>query len=239
MAKHNRMKLMAHPLSQSLAKDIFDTCGFWMFSLFFFLYSVFIGFFTVIAVRIRHPQEYYYETNITFNSSLCENVSRAIEKTPNSSGIKTSVDYDLRFGFNLFLILILIKNVWIIAAFIRIYFSKSFTFFFEIGSILLSYFFLRDYEYQKHVTMRCPTQWQYGAFGLFVGYLGLLYYIQYIPIIGIYVIMLKIIVIRFIFFLPVLTCLLIGFGIAFYMLFQYQDEFNNFGTRALSQMGNV
>ena len=147
------------------------------------------------------------------------------------------MDRILEYFLWLALILLGLKNLWISVGFSQIYLPKIFPFVFEIGSVVLSFFFVLDYDYQANVTVRCPTQWQYGAFGLFIGYLGLLYYIQYIPIIGVYVIMLKIVLIQFIFFIPVLACLIIGFGISFYMLFQYHPSFNDFQTRALSQIG--
>ncbi|CAF0938935.1 unnamed protein product [Adineta steineri] len=200
-------------------------------------YSIFIGLFTAFAVRIEHPQHYYSITNINFTNKLCANVSNAIKKqSPDDSGMKGLWDYLLKYSLYGFLILLLAKHVWIFWSFVKISITKPFVFIFEYGAILLCFLFISDHDYQENFKMRCPVQWQLGAFGLFIGYLGLLYYIQYIPIIGIYVIMLKIIIVRFIFFLPVLTCLSIGFGLAFYMLLQYSDKFDSFAPRVLSQM---
>ncbi|CAF1134369.1 unnamed protein product [Adineta steineri] len=228
---------MAHPLSQGLAKNKFHKFGLWIFSIFFLIYSIFIGLFTTFAIRIKQPQHYYSITNITFDNDLCEDVLKALEKnSPDDSIMKESWDHTLRCGLYVFLILLLAKHVWIFWSFVKISITKPFVFIFEYGAIVLCFLFISDHEYQRSVKMRCPVQWQLGAFGLFIGYLGLLYYIQYIPIIGIYVIMLKIIIVRFIFFLPVLTCLSIGFGLAFYMLLQYNESFDSFASRALSQM---
>ncbi|CAF3860521.1 unnamed protein product, partial [Rotaria sp. Silwood1] len=80
--------------------------------------------------------------------------------------------------------LLLAKNIWAIVSYMRIAWSKTFTFFLEIVAVVLNFYFIFDYDYQNNVTMRCPIQWQIGAFGLFIGYIALFYYIQYIPIIG-------------------------------------------------------
>jgi hypothetical protein len=238
MAKHNRTQLMAHPLSQSLAKKKFYRCGCEMFSLFFSVYFTFIAIFTIIAARMTHPQKYYNHLNFTFNNELCENVLRDIDNgPPGGSGMKKPVDDMLKLVLYILIILLLVKNLWIICGFIQVHWTKIFTFLLETGATCLSFAFIWDNEYQKNVTMRCPTQWQYGAFGLLIGYLGLLYYIQYIPFIGIYVIMLKLLFIRLIFFVPVFMCLIFGFGIAFHMLLQYEDAFDPFLSHALSKIG--
>lgn len=240
MAKHNQMELIAHPLSQKLANEIFYKCGFWMFSSFFLIYSVFLVLFTFIAIRIDNPLVYYNATHIDYDNGLCENVLRAIQNISlHGWGMKTSTDHYMKCIFNSFAILLIIKNLCMTIGFVQIDKTKLFTIILELGSIVLGFLFINDYDNQKNILMRCPTQWQYGTFGIFLGYIGLLYYIQYIPIIGIYFIMLKIIIVRFILFLPVLICLIVGFAIAFYMLFPNQLWFNNFGSRALSQIGKT
>ncbi|UJR16752.1 hypothetical protein I4U23_003652 [Adineta vaga] len=237
MAKHNRTHLMAHPLSQSLANRLACSWSCWIFSAFFLLYCIFLSLFTLIAVRVQHPQIYYNETNFHFDNQLCENVSQALENgTLGGRGTKNVVDYALKYIKCVVIVLLLLKNFWLFLAFFRYGITKLFILVFEIGALYLSGIFLWDSAYQNNVTMRCPLQWQYGTFGIFAAYIGLLYYVQYIPIIGIYFIMLKIVIIRFIFFLPVLTCLLVSFALPFYMLFQYRDEFNDFGSRSLSQI---
>ncbi len=229
---------MAHPLSKSLSDKKFYKYGCLMFSTFFFLYSVFIVVFTITAARITHPQKYYNDFGFTFDNGSCENVSRLIgNRSVGSPGMKGSVDDGLKTTLWILIILLWLKNSWIIIGFIQVHLTKIFTFLLELIAILLSLAFIWDAEYQEKITMRCPIQWQCGAFGLFVGYLGLLYYIQYIPFIGMYVMMLKITIIRFMFFLPVLICLIFGFGIAFYMLFQYNGKFDIFPSHALSEIG--
>ncbi|CAF1381775.1 unnamed protein product [Adineta ricciae] len=215
MALHNKMKLMADPLSRSLADIKYKKFGRWIFWASFILYIAFISLFTILAERIDHPQQYYAETNTTFDTK----------------------SYRL-YKINLYWIIaiLLVKNLWIIAGFLWIYPKKILIFTFEIGALVLSIIFIFDAHYQEGVLMRCPTQWQYGVFGLFIGYLGLLYYIQYIHLIGIYAIMVKIIIVQFTFFLPVLSCFIVGFGIAFHMLFKYKEAFNNFSIRTLTEM---
>lgn len=240
MAKYNTMKLMAHPLSRSLANQIFNGFGRHCFLIFFLLYVSFLGLFTALAIRLDDPRIYYHRMNITFTDSACEVVLRAVANiTLDGSHKKQLVDRRIQIYLYIFLVLLLTKNVWMIFGFIHIHLTKVFTSILEIIAIVLSFVFVQDHGYQNSVTMRCPIQWQYGAFGIFIGYLGLLYYIQYFPVIGIYVIMLKIIVVQFIFFVPVLMCLLGGFGITFYMLLRYQNGFSDFASRALSNIGSV
>jgi hypothetical protein len=239
MAEHNRMKLLAHPLCKRLAKRKFHSCGVWMFYFSFLFYFTFIGIFTSIAVRMEDPETYYNNLHATFDNVSCENVSQAIEKGLSTiPGMKESADKNLRIALYVLLCLLLGKNLWSIFGLIQVSLAKALIFLPELGAMFLSFVFIFDEQYQKNVNMRCPVQWQYGAFGLLIGYLGLLYYIQYIPFIGIYVIMLKIIFIRFIFFLPVLMCLIFGFGIAFHMLLQYRDAFESW-PRALSEISIV
>jgi hypothetical protein len=241
MAKHNRMQLMAHPLCQSLATKKFHRFGCCMFYTCFLIYAVFLGFFTTFALRIEQPQYYYNKTNITFDSNFCKNVSLKIQKWRSNDFFDMKTDFDNYLKETLYGLLsfLLMKNLYTICGLFKIRGIKLFNNVLEIGTVFLCSLFIWDYDYQKEIKMRCPTQWQYGAFGLFLGYFSLLYYIQYIPIIGIYFIMLKIIMMQFLLFLPVLTCLIIGFGISFYMLFEYETIFDNFTARTLSEMGNV
>jgi hypothetical protein len=241
MAKHNRMKLMAHPLCQSLATKKFHRFGCCMFYMCFLIYAIFLGFFTTFALRIEQPHYYYNKTNIPFDSNYCENVSRKIQewRSDDFFDMKNGLDNFLKVALYVFLCFIFTKNLYTFCGLFQIRGIKLFNNFLEMGTIFLCFLFIWDSNYQKEIKMRCPTQWQYGAFGMFLGYFTLLYYIQYIPIIGIYFIMLKIIIMRFLLFLPVLTCLIIGFGISFYRLFKDQIIFDNFAACTLSQIGNI
>ncbi|CAF3947948.1 unnamed protein product [Rotaria sp. Silwood1] len=181
MAVYDRYKLMAHPLSKSLVYQKFLGLSLILFIVAFLLYATFLAIFTTIVLRTRHPQEYYSLTGFNFDSDLCKNVSLAL----NSSGLKETSDRILQITMYVILGLLLAKNIWAIVSYMRIAWSKTFTFFLEIVAVVLNFYFIFDYDYQNNVTMRCPIQWQIGAFGLFIGYIALFYYIQYIPIIAI------------------------------------------------------
>ncbi|CAF4999615.1 unnamed protein product, partial [Rotaria sp. Silwood1] len=171
---------MAHPLSKSLVYQKFLGLSLILFIVAFLLYATVLAIFTTIVLRTRHPQEYYSLTGFNFDSDLCKNVSLAL----NSSGLKETSDRILQITMYVILGLLLAKNIWAIVSYMRIAWSKTFTFFLEIVAVVLNFYFIFDYDYQNNVTMRCPIQWQIGAFGLFIGYIALFYYIQYIPIIG-------------------------------------------------------
>lgn len=70
------------------------------------------------------------------------------------------------------------------------------------------------------------NQWQIGAFEVFLAWATLLSYLRFIPIFGVYVVMLEVIVIKFLWFAPVLVILICSFSSAFYMLLQNQPIFS-------------
>jgi len=187
---------------------------------------MFLGVYTTIVLRAKHPAAYYNLTNTSFDFSLCENVIRAISNgTIGSDGMKQTVDYWLGYILYGLMIPIVLKIFWILLTFYSMDLRRMFTVGVEIGAVGLSAYFIYDYDYQRNVIMRCPIQWQMGAFGIFLGYLGLSYYVQYVPIIGVYVIMMIAIFQRFFLFLPVLLNLVFALGLSFYMIFQNFDPF--------------
>ena len=92
MATRNRYKLMAHPWCKSLVHKKLFGISLILFLLLFGLYASFLGLFTTMVVRTRHPQEYYAQTSIPFDSQLCRNVSLAL----NTTGIKQTSDVAVR-----------------------------------------------------------------------------------------------------------------------------------------------
>jgi hypothetical protein len=165
-------------------------------------------------------------TNIDFEDSLCANVCRVIANgTISSDGMKQTVDYWLVYVMYPLMILILANNIWILFGLPRFELVKIFVLFFQINAVVLSFYFIFDYDYQKKVLIRCPIQWQIGALGIFFSYIGIAYYLQYIPIIGVYAVMMAAIYIRFILFLPAILILVSGFAFCFYMIFQNFDPF--------------
>lgn len=225
MAVHNRYKLMAHPLSKSLVYRKFYGFDLIIFILLCFGYLSYLGLFTTIVLRTRHPQAYYNLTGFDYDPSLCRNVTEAL----GNKALKERIDQILVFAMYINVIVVLTKDLWYIIVYVRVGWSKIFTFILEMISIGCSSYFIYDYDYQHKFTMRCSLQWEIGAFGLFFGYTGLFYYIQYLPIFGIYVIMMRQILIRFILFLPVLMVLLCSFTLTLYMIFQNFDAFGHMG----------
>ena len=150
---------------------------------------------------------------------------------------KKTPDLGLRITLYITSILVAMKGIWYIIAFARIQWTKVFTFLPELAAVACSLYFIYDYDFQTQYTMRCPPQWDVGAYGLFSGYMALFYYIQYIPVLGSYVIMMRQILMRFLLFLPVLMVLLSGFTLALYMTFPNFESFANMGV-SFGKTGN-
>jgi hypothetical protein len=97
----------------------------------------------------------------------------------------------------------------------------------ETATLILSFICLYDdNRWQSELRFRCPVQWQIGAFGVFLAWATLLSYLRFLPIFGVYVVMLEVIVIKFMWFAPVLAILICSFSSAFYMLLQNQPVFS-------------
>ncbi|CAF0876303.1 unnamed protein product [Adineta steineri] len=228
MAVYNQYKLMAHPLSRSLVNQKFYGISLLLFLISFLLFAAFLGIFTTIVVRATQPQYYYSLTGFDFDYGLCQNVADALGTS--NTALKETTDDVLKTVLYVFMILVLVKNIWLIIGYIRTSWTKIFTFLLELISLGFAYYFIFDYDFQSRVTMRCPNQWEVGACGLFLGYISLLYYTQYVPIFGIYVIMMKQILIRFLLFVPVLMIFLCAFGLTFFMVFQNFAQFSTVGS---------
>ncbi|CAF3799464.1 unnamed protein product [Rotaria sp. Silwood1] len=218
---------MEQPICKTLLYKKFWPLGGCLFFTFLLIYLSFVGIFTTIALRVEHPQYYYNLTNVNFDFDLCPNVCRLIANgTVGSNGMKQSVDNYLVYFIYPLMILILLKNIWIISSLSQFELVKIFILLFQISGVVLCFCFIFDNDYQKQVLVRCPIQWQIGAFGLFSSYLGTSYYLQYTPTIGVYTLMMAAVFIRFILFLPALLVLTSGFALCFYMLFSNFDPFS-------------
>ncbi|UJR12744.1 hypothetical protein I4U23_016918 [Adineta vaga] len=225
MAVHNRYDLMAHPLSRSLVNHKFYGFSLLLFILSFLLYATFLGVYTTIAVRAQHPQQYYASTGFDFDNNLCQNVTDALITT--NTALKNYTDTILQILMYVLFGVILVKDVWAIIGYLRTNWGKVFTFILEIAALACAFYFIFDHDFQKQVTMRCPLQWEIGAFGLFLAYIALFYYVQYIPVFGLYVIMMRQILIRFILFVPVLFIFMCAFALSLYMIFQNFTQFSS------------
>jgi hypothetical protein len=231
MASCEAADLMSHRLSSRLVFEKFQKFGVFLFAAFILLYAIFLALFTTIVLRTSQPRTYYDLLNLTeFTDDLCYNVSQEVMKGLSGvSGKKTSADYVLKYFLYVIIWLNVAKNILIIIEVSRVYITKIFSYCAEIVALVLGFIFVNDQNYQIDLTFRCPTQWQYGAFGILISWVALLHYVQFMPIIGLYVAMLSVILRKFMNFLLVLIILISGFALSFHMLFQNFSAFKNAG----------
>jgi hypothetical protein len=229
MASCEAADLMSHRLSSRLVSEKFQKFGIFMFVLFILFYAVFLALFTTIVLRTSHPQMYYNLTNFDdFNDALCYNVSQELIKgTSGVGGKKSSADYILKYAFYVIIWLHIAKNLCVLVEVSRVHISKTASYVLEIIALIFGFIFAYDQSYQMDLTFRCPTQWQYGAFGILISWIALLHYVQFMPVIGLYVAMLSVILRRFMNFLLVIIILISGFALSFHMLFQNFTAFEN------------
>jgi hypothetical protein len=230
MAQYEAHDLMSHPLSDYLVKLKFKKFGIFLYVLILLLYTIYLGLFTTIVLRTHHPGTYYNRTNIDFQESLCYNVSQALlTASPSLGGIKTTIDYILKYAMYVVIWSLIFKNMFTIIEILQINFFETLRYWLETVAVLVSFIFMHDRSYQTNLTLRCPLQWEYGAFALLLSWLTLLGYIQFIPMIGLYVTMLLVIVKKFMRFSAILLILISGFALTFYMIFQNFEPFQNAG----------
>jgi hypothetical protein len=106
-------------------------------------------------------------------------------------------------------------------------FSIVWRIYIEVVALILSFICLYDDDrWQSELRFRCPVQWKVSAFGVFLAWATLLFYLRFIPIFGVYVVMLEVIMLKFLWFAPVLVVLICSFSSAFYMLLQNQSVFS-------------
>lgn len=117
------------------------------------------------------------------------------------------------------------KDAWLIIGVHRC--SLMWRLYLETVAFILSFLCLYDSSrWQIQVKLRCSQQWQMGAFGVFLAWATLLSYLRFLPIFGVYVVMLEVIMLKFLWFAPVLVILICSFSSAFYMLLQNQPVFS-------------
>lgn len=228
MAQYEAHELMSHPLSNYLVNLKFRKFGMLLYILLLSLYMIYLGLFTTIVLRTHHPAAYYNLTDIDFQNSLCFNVSQALLTSSSAvGGVKTRIDYILKYAMFFVIWSLLFKNVFTIIEILQTNFFEIWRYWLETVAVLASFVFVYDQNYQTDLTLRCPIQWEFGAAALLLSWLTLLGYIQFIPMIGIYVTMLFVIIKKFIRFSIVLLILISGFALAFYMVFQNFEPFQN------------
>lgn len=230
MAQYNAYDLMSHPLSTYLVKLKFRKFGIVLYILLLLFYLFYLALFTTMVLRTQHPATFYNLTDIDFQDSLCYNVSIALQEASSSlGGTKTTIDYVLTYTMYIVIWSLIFKNMFNIVEIIQIGFFKTLRYWLETMAVLLSFIFVYDRNYQKHLTFRCPIQWECGAIALLLSWLTLLGYAQFIPMLGLYVTMLLVIVKKFIRFSGILLILVCGFSFTFYMVFQNFEPFQNAG----------
>ena len=230
MAQQEAHDLMSHPLSDYLVKLKFKKFGIFLYVLILMLYTTYLGLFTTIVLRTHHPATYYNLTHIDFQDSLCYNVSQALlTASPSLGGIKTTSDYVLKHAMYIVIWSLVFKNMFTIIEVLQINFVETLRYWLETAAVLTSFVFIYDRSHQMHLTLRCPLQWEYGAFALLLSWLTLLGYIQFIPIVGLYVTMLLVIMKKFLRFSAILLILISGFALTFHMLFQNFEPFQTAG----------
>lgn len=230
MASEEANDLMSHRLSSRLVFEKFQKFGIFLVGTFILLYATFLALFTTIVLRTSDPETYYNSANFSeFSDDLCYNVSQKVMKGLDAGGMKTSADYILKYVFFIIIWLNIAKNICVIAEVSRVHITKTLSYWMEIIALVFGFIFAFDQSYQMDLTFRCPTQWQYGAFGILISWLALLHYVQFMPVIGLYVAMLSVILRKFMNFLLVLFVLISGFALSFHMLFQNFSAFKNSG----------
>ncbi|CAF4605366.1 unnamed protein product [Rotaria socialis] len=85
----------------------------------------------------------------------------------------------------------------------------------EIVAIILSVICLYD-----------DNQWQVDAFAVVLAWTTVLSYLRFVPIFGANVVLLEVIMLKFLWFLPVLAVLICSHSAVFYMLLQNQSVFS-------------
>ena len=228
-------RLLRHPLCRELIRKKWRHFGLPIFATFLTAYLLYLSLFTWAALRNREPYYFYNGTGVKFvNDSQCEEVARLITDRKHNMkdspdwGLKTPTDRTLKYLIYVLLWAHVVKGILLI---FRVYrWRLMFRFYVEVVALVLSFVFLFDNEpWQVNVQLRCFSQWQVGAFGLFLGWSTLLVYIRFLPAIGLTVVMLEVIVRRFLWVLPVFLALICSFAFSFYMLLQNQFSFGTIG----------
>ncbi|CAF1215599.1 unnamed protein product, partial [Didymodactylos carnosus] len=196
-------RLLQHPVCKLLiyAKLQRFSLGLLLVSLGF--YSLFLGLYTWAVLKTPQPHWLYAVVGSQWNNS-CENVSKALESQKIYP--KDRADNSLKYFLYVLLWIHVIKGLMLIIGVYR--FKTKVLFYMEVMALLLSFIYLYDEPWQNSVQLKCPAQFQIGAFALFLGWLTLLAYLRSVPIFGIFVVMLEVIVQKFLWFFPMLVILI-------------------------------
>ncbi|CAF1226676.1 unnamed protein product [Adineta ricciae] len=227
-------RLMHHPLCRQLTQLKWQQFGLPLFLTSFIIYCVYLILFTVIMLRNKQPEYFYRLVNASFPHGYhlngttrmeCAEVAKYLVKLNVHEAMKHPTDRILK---NIVLILLWIhvcKDALLIIGVHRC--SLVWRLYLETISFILSFICLYDdNRWQRKLKFRCPKQWQVGAFGVFLAWATLLSYLRFLPIFGVYVVMLEVIMLKFLWFAPVLVILICSFSSAFYMLLQNQPVFS-------------
>jgi len=237
-------RLLEHRLCQQLSLLKWKQFGYYLFYISLFTYSLFLGLFTWATLRNIEPTRFYDAVNVSYgNISSIDNIEncqlvfdklnqRDIKQIEELDHRKDTTDYVLKYILYVLLWLHILKGILMIGVY---QFRIRGRFYAEVIALILCFIYLYDDpNWQKDTRLRCIFQWQTGSFGLFLAWSTLLAYIRFFPYFGLYVVMLELIIIRCLWFAPVLIVLICSFGFSFYMLLQSQVPFSNIAFAWLS-----
>ncbi|CAF2737375.1 unnamed protein product [Rotaria sp. Silwood2] len=226
-------KLMHHPLCCQLTQLKWKQFGLPLFLTFFFIYSLYLILFTIAMLRNKQPEYFYRLVNASFPNGYyshghklnCEEVAQRLVQLNVREALKQPADRIIKTLVIVLLWVHVVKDTLLIIGVHR--FSLVWRIYMETVTLILSFICLYDGDqWQGQLRFRCPTQWQLGAFGVFLAWTTLLSYLRFFPIFGVYVVMLEVIMIKFLWFAPVLVILICSYSSAFYMLLQNQPVFS-------------
>ncbi|UJR32312.1 hypothetical protein I4U23_019776 [Adineta vaga] len=227
-------KLMHHPLCNQLTQLKWKQFGLPFFLISFLIYCIYLILFTIIMLRNKQPEYFYRLVNASFPNGRyangttqmeCSQVAQYLVKLNIHEAVKQPIDRILKMLVIVLLWIHICKDALLIIGVHRC--SLVWRLYLETISFFLGFICLYDNDqWQSKVILRCPRQWQVGAFGVFLAWATLLSYLRFLPIFGVYVVMLEVIMLKFSWFAPVLAILICSFSSAFYMLLQNQPVFS-------------
>ncbi|CAF4580342.1 unnamed protein product [Rotaria sp. Silwood1] len=226
-------KLMHHPLCSQLTQLKWKQFGLPLFLICFFIYCLYLILFTIAMLRNKQSEYFYRLVNASFPNTYyshgtplnCEEVAKRLVQLNVQEALKQPADRILKTLVIILLWIHVVKDVLFIIGVHRC--SLVWRIYMESITLILSFICLYDDDqWQGQLRFRCPIQWQLGAFGVFLAWTTLLSYLRFFPIFGVYVVMLEVIMIKFLWFAPVLVVLICSYSSAFYMLLQNQPVFS-------------
>ncbi len=225
--------LFEHPLCQELSLLKWKQFGFLIILITSFFYALFLGLFTWAVLRNIEPARFYDAVNASYGDGNCrmvyENLNARDESQINQlDHRKDTTDHALKYVIYILLWIHVFKSILCIFGVYQ--FKIRGRFYAEIVALILSFYYLYDDpNWQSNTRLRCFGQWQAGSFGLCLAWGTLLAYMRFIPYFGLYVVMLEVIIVKFLWFTPVLIIIICSFAFSFYMLLQSQLPFSSIG----------